>query len=233
MAIDKNKCDPELGKKVYEYLKSEGVLSTEAPNNYSLDIKKDVLKKEFTTILKTLGMNMEDGNLIDTPRRLAKLWTQEMFWGLDWSNFPKITTIDSECMGNYNSFVLEKSITGYGCCSHHFLSMVGIGKDGHIGGGVNVAYIPKNKVIGLSKLNRVVQFVMARPGTEEQYCKMVALILKYCLDCDSVAVMMDLKHLCVAVRGATDGSSSTLCYYGTGAFQDDKEVRKEFFAACK
>jgi GTP cyclohydrolase I len=227
--FDKNKCDPALGEKVYQHLVANGMMSSEKANSMTNGEKKDVIQAHFAKILETLGMNLEDGNLIDTPRRLAKLWVNELFWGLSTETFPKVTTIDATDMGNYDSFVLEKNVTGYGCCSHHFLPMFSI-KNGVIGGGFHVAYIPKKKIIGLSKLNRIVQWCCARPGTEEQYCKMIALVIGYVLECDSVAVMADLNHTCVSLRGASDSTSSTVCFYSTGNFQTDHNLRREFFA---
>lgn len=226
-----DKCDQVLGKKVVDHLHSIGMLGSEKETQLLTFEKLDILESKFREVLDVLGMNLEDPNLVETPKRLSKLWVNEMFYGMDYHTFPKITVLPVDSIG-YNNFVLEKNVTASSCCSHHFVPMIHnmatVTGDTVMAGGCSIAYIPNKKIIGLSKLNRVVEWAGKRPQCQEQYCRMVVEILKYVLDCDSVACKMNLQHLCVSLRGAADRSSSTTTLYCSGLFETDKDLRREF-----
>ena len=231
-----DKTDPVLGKKVVEHLHKIGMLKSEQLEQRSIEEKIELLKPKFAEILDILGMNMEDENLVETPKRLAKMWARELLWGMDYKTFPKITTISSENIG-YDSFVLEKSVTAQSCCSHHFMPMYHTKActDGStvVGGGCVVAYIPKDKVLGLSKLNRVVEWAGMRAQTQEQYTKMIVEILKFVLETDDVACWTSLNHGCIQFRGQGDKSSQTTCLNLLGKFETDSQIRSEFLAIAR
>src|SRR5574344_1792036 len=170
--MELNQTNSELGLKVRDYLRSKGLLNIEREDQTPSNIKKECLEDLFGQIIYTLGLNPEDGNLTDTPKRLAKLYVNELFGGLDWTKFPKCTTVDNQFVG-YNNFVLLKDIKIVSVCSHHFMPFFGVkgNADGTatFGPGCTIAYIPKNKVLGLSKFSRIVNFLVARPNTQETF----------------------------------------------------------------
>src|SRR5574344_2115986 len=153
--IELDKTNSELGLCVRDYLISKNLLNIEVPSeDFKYDEKRAKLEATFTDMINTLGLNLEDGNLQETPKRLAKLYLNDLFYGLDWNKCPKCTAIDNKC-GNYNNFVLLKDIRVVSCCSHHFMPFFGLkgNADGtaSFGPGVSIAYIPNKKVIGISK----------------------------------------------------------------------------------
>lgn len=236
MIYEKSKCDPILGEKVVAHLRSIGMLGSEKEEQLSFEEKVDKLIPLYKEVLDVLGFNLEDPNLIETPKRLAKLYAKEYFYGMRSETFPKITTIPAENIG-YDSFVIETNVTTQSHCSHHLVQManfIGTANGGVVmGGGCTVAYIPKNTVLGLSKLNRVVAWAGARAQCQEQYCRLVVEILKFILGTDSVCCYMNLKHLCVSSRGAEDRSSGTITFFASGEFETNREIRKEFLEIAR
>lgn len=184
-------------------------------NGLSRDEKKKIIEKHFSEIMKALGMDLNDDSLKDTPKRVAKMYVDEIFCGLLPENFPKMTVIDNKM--NYNDMVTELNITLNSTCEHHFIPIIGR---------AHVSYIPKNKVVGLSKLNRLVEYYAKRPQVQERLTDQIASKLKELLDTEDVAVIIDAVHTCVRTRGIKDTSSHTRTSSLSGAYRGS-EARAE------
>lgn len=215
------KTDPVLGEKVRQHMMSVGL---ETPMIYEQVKQKNEKKiktiaKHFNAIMEELGLDMTDDSLIDTPNRVAKMYTREIFFGLNYDNFPKCTQIDNK-MNYQHSFVLERNVNVQSNCEHHFVV---------IDGKATVAYIPKKRVLGLSKLNRIVQFYSKRPQVQERLTEQICEAVKFITESDDVAVYIDGIHYCVKSRGIQDVTSSTVTLAARGLFAEaDSEVRREF-----
>jgi GTP cyclohydrolase IA len=234
--MELNQTNSELGLKVRDYLRSKGLLNIEREDQTPSNIKKECLEDLFGQIIYTLGLNPEDGNLTDTPKRLAKLYVNELFGGLDWTKFPKCTTVDNQFVG-YNNFVLLKDIKIVSVCSHHFMPFFGVkgNADGTatFGPGCTIAYIPKNKVLGLSKFSRIVNFLGARPNTQETLTAQIAETISFITESDDVAIAINASHTCMSLRGAQDSNANTITLYCKGKFLEDDKLRKEFLNSSK
>lgn len=182
------------------------------------DLKIELIEKHFREIMNILGLDLTDDSLNGTPHRVAKMYVKEIFRGLNPANKPKISMFDNKY--KYNQMLVEKNITLYSNCEHHFVPIIGK---------VHVAYISAGQVIGLSKINRIVQYYAQRPQVQERLTKQIANELKTVLGTDDVAVVIDAHHLCVSSRGVTDVNSSTVTSEYTGKF-NDQDVRKEFLS---
>ena len=189
------------------------------PHQYERDEKYERIKKSFTDIAKTLGLDLKDDSLCETPHRIAKMYVDEMFSGLDYFNFPKITVIDNK-MG-VEEMVKVSDISVTSACEHHFVTIDGIAK---------VAYIPKDKIIGLSKINRIVRFFAQRPQVQERLTQQVLVALQTLLETDDVAITIDATHYCVKARGVMDSSSRTQTTALGGIFKAKHKTRAEFLA---
>lgn len=219
------KSNSELGQRVHQHLVSVG-LETPMTELASVDGKKKKAKieKHFTEIMEVLGLDLTDDSLAETPERVSRMFVDEIFWGLDYSKFPKCTTIENK-MDYRNSFVLEKNINVQSNCEHHFVVIDGI---------ATVAYIPHNKVLGLSKLNRIVEFFAKRPQVQERLTEQIAETIAFIAETPDVAVYVDAQHYCVKSRGIQDVGSSTVTLSTRGRFSDaDSEVRREFLAIAR
>lgn len=216
------KCDPELGQKVHKHLQSLGVETPIIQTGEYADKKVKKIEKHFTGIMETLGMDLTDDSLQDSPARVAKMFVNELFWGLDPAMFPKCTAIENK-MG-YDEMVLEKNITVTSCCEHHFVTIHGV---------AHVAYIPRKKVLGLSKLNRVVEYFSRRPQVQERLAEQIYHALAFILETDDVAVVIDAEHFCVKARGVEDPHSNTITSKLGGAFKADPALRAEFMHLIK
>ncbi len=182
------------------------------------DLKIEMIEKHFREIMNILGLDLSDDSLNGTPHRVAKMYVKEIFSGLNPANKPKISMFDNKY--KYNQMLVEKNITLYSNCEHHFVPIIGK---------VHVAYISAGQVIGLSKINRIVQYYAQRPQVQERLTKQIANELKTVLGTDDVAVVIDAHHLCVSSRGVTDVNSSTVTAEYTGKF-NDQDLRKEFLS---
>ena len=214
------KSDPELGKKVHKHLVSIGLETpmTDKVNN-SMDNKIALIKEKFTDIMDIMGLDLTDDSLIDTPNRVAKMYVKEIFYGLDYSNFPKCTKIENK-MRNNGSFLLEKNINVQSNCEHHFVVIDGL---------ATVAYLPKDVLLGISKLNRIVQFFAKRPQVQERLTEQIRATIQYVAQTEDVAVYIDAQHYCVKSRGIEDQNSATVTLSVGGAFAaEGSEIRKEF-----
>jgi len=177
------------------------------------DEKKEKIANLFNGIMDVLGLDLSDDSLKDTPKRVAKMYVEEIFSGLNPENKPKISLFENKY--RYNQMLVEKNITFYSNCEHHFVPIIG---EAHI------AYISSGKVIGLSKLNRIVQYYAKRPQVQERLTNQIAEDLKEILNTKDVAVIIDAKHLCVSSRGVKDNTSSTITSYYGGVFQDSAKI---------
>ena len=215
-----HKNNAELGLKVHQHLVSKG-LETPITNRVldNNDTKVDAIIPHFQAIMETLGLDLSDDSLEDTPRRVAKMYVNEIFWGLDYTKFPKCTAIDNK-MDYKHSFVCEKNVNVQSNCEHHFVVIDGV---------ATVAYIPHNKVLGLSKLNRIVEFFSKRPQVQERLTEQIAETISFIAETPDVAVYVDAQHYCVKSRGIQDTGSSTITLSTRGLFAEaDSEVRREF-----
>lgn len=228
--IEIEKTNPELGLKVKEHLKSKGLLNIETDNDFSREERINILEDKFKSIISVLGLNINDGNLRETPRRLAKLYVNELFGGLDWSKFPKCTAVDNEFV-RYDSFVLVKDIRIVSVCSHHFMPFFGV-KNNVFGPGCNIAYIPNKKVLGLSKLSRIVNFLGSRPNTQETLTAQIAETISFIAETEDVAVNINANHTCMSLRGANDGTANTETLFCKGRFLSNSQLRQEFLSTC-
>ena len=219
MSFNKTKTDPELGKKVHEHLVKCGVETPIQENKIPRTDKIDIIERKFADIMEVLGLDLSDDSLIETPKRVAKMYVNEIFWGLDYEAFPKCTTVDNKM--SYDEMVIETNINVQSNCEHHFVV---------IDGKATVAYIPNKKVLGISKINRVVEYYAKRPQIQERLTEQVYHALSYILETDNVAVVIDAQHYCVKSRGVEDVGSSTVTSKLGGVFKSDPSVRSEFMA---
>lgn len=222
MSFNKTKCAPELGRKIHEHLVKMGVETPQVENNLSRTDKIEIIEAKFKDIMQALGLDLSDDSLEETPKRVAKMYVSEIFWGLDYDAFPKCTTVDNKM--HYNEMVVERNIIVMSNCEHHFVQIDGL---------ATVAYVPKKKVLGLSKINRIVEYFAKRPQIQERLTEQVFHALTYILETEDVAVMIDAKHYCVASRGVEDtGSSTVTCKLG-GGFKTDPAARAEFLSIAR
>jgi len=189
------------------------------PHQHERDEKYRRIKKSITEITKTLGLDLSDDSLCETPHRIAKMYVDEIFSGLDYLNFPKITVIDNKM--NVEEMVKVSDISITSTCEHHFVTIDGAAK---------VAYIPKDKIIGLSKINRIVRFFAQRPQVQERLTQQVLVALQTLLETEDVAVSIDATHYCVKARGVMDANSHTQTTALGGIFKARHKTRAEFLA---
>jgi len=179
--------------------------------------KYERIKALMTDVVSTLGLDLEDDSLAETPHRIAKMYVDEIFAGLDYREFPKLSLID-------NKFGADEMVKVHGInltstCEHHFVTIDGV---------ANVAYVPAEKVIGLSKINRIVQFFGQRPQVQERLNRQIMVALQTLLGTQDVAVSIDATHYCVKSRGVRDSNSSTFTSALGGCFKVDRQFRREF-----
>ncbi len=177
--------------------------------------KKEIISKHFKVIMETLGLDLTDDSLKGTPDRVAKMYVEEIFSGLNPENKPKVALFDNKYQ--YNQMLVEKNILLYSNCEHHFLPIYGR---------AHVAYISSGKVIGLSKLNRLVNYFAKRPQVQERLTMQIGEELKSVLGTEDVAVMIEAKHLCVSSRGIQDDQSETITSFYSGQFNNDLKIQE-------
>lgn len=175
----------------------------------------------FSDILELLGLNLQDDSLCDTPTRVAHMYLEEIFYGLDYNNFPKITTVTNHM--KYDEIIAVKCKVR-SCCEHHLVPFTGT---------AHVAYIPNSHVLGLSKFNRIVDFFSRRPQIQERLTEQISASLRYILGTEDVAVVIDAEHMCVQLRGIQDESSNTITSKLCGRFRTVPEARAEFLALTR
>ena len=217
MSFNKQKTDPDLGRQVHKHLVNCGVETPQVEVNLDRKQKIDIIEGHMTEIMKTLGLDLTDDSLVETPKRVAKMYVNEIFWGLDYDAFPKCTTVENKM--NYDEMVVERNVNVQSNCEHHLVVIDGF---------ATVGYIPNNKVLGLSKINRIVEYFSKRPQIQERLTEQIYHALQYILETDNIAVVIDAQHYCVKSRGVEDAGSSTVTSKLGGCFKSDPSVRTEF-----
>lgn len=217
MSYNKQKCDPELGKRVHAHLVAMGVETPVIDNGLDRKEKIDKIETHFAYIMNVLGLDLTDDSLTETPKRVAKMYVNEIFWGLDYEAFPKCTTVDNKM--KYDEMVVEKGVNVQSNCEHHFVIIDGL---------ATVGYIPKQKVLGLSKINRIVEYFSKRPQIQERLTEQIYHALQYILETDDIGVVVHAQHYCVKSRGVEDTGSSTVTSKLGGCFKNEQQVRAEF-----
>jgi GTP cyclohydrolase IA len=183
--------------------------------------KIELIEKHFKEIMHILGLDLKDDSLSGTPYRVAKMYVKEIFSGLNPANKPAVKLFENKY--EYNEMLIEKDITLYSYCEHHFVPIIGK---------VHVAYISNGQVIGLSKINRLVQYYAKRPQVQERLTNQIAEGLKEAVQSDDVAVIVDAVHLCISSRGIKDTNTSTITAHYSGKFLDEKG-KAEFISLSK
>jgi len=202
---------------VRDALVAHGLETPMVPHSIDNEQKYEKIKESVATIMKTLGLDLSDDSLQETPHRIAKMYVHEIFSGLDYTQFPKITVIENKM--KVDEMVKVKGISLISTCEHHFVTIDGAAK---------VAYIPGDKIIGLSKINRIVRFFAQRPQVQERLTQQILVALQTLLKTDDVAVSIEATHYCVKSRGVMDAASATQTTALGGAFKASHRTRDEF-----
>ncbi|NNK32024.1 MAG: GTP cyclohydrolase I FolE [Xanthomonadales bacterium] len=202
---------------VRDTLIREGLETPMIDTGLSPEQKYERIRELMSEVVETLGLDLEDDSLAETPHRIAKMYVHEIFSGLDYRQFPKLSLIDNK-MGA-DEMVKIRDIDLTSTCEHHFVTIDGTAK---------VAYIPKDKIIGLSKINRIVRFFGQRPQVQERLTRQILVALQALLGTDDVAVSIDATHYCVKSRGVQDTNSQTSTTALGGCFRENIHTRAEF-----
>jgi len=178
---------------------------------------KETITHHFGKIMEALGLDLNDDSLSGTPKRVGRMYVEEIFSGLDYNTFPKCTAVESKM--HYDEMIIEKDVTVSSTCEHHFVVINGLAK---------IAYIPKGKILGLSKINRIVNFFARRPQIQERLGEQIYHALAFILETEDVAVEISAIHYCVKSRGIQDTNSYTVTRKLGGKFRENHETRNEF-----
>ena len=226
------KTDVVLGIAVNKHLAEKGL---HTPMSYPADNpfltkeadagKMEAIEGHMRKVMEELGLDLSDDSLVDTPARIAKMFVQEIFSGLKSDTFPKVTTVENKM--SYGDLIIEKC-TAKSVCEHHFVYFGTAHNANELG--CWIAYIPKDKVLGLSKLNRITNYFARRPQIQERLTGQIAEALKYILETDDVAVVMRAQHFCVLTRGVEDADSNTTTSSLHGRFMTEASLRSELMA---
>ncbi|UJF23633.1 GTP cyclohydrolase I FolE [Shewanella sp. OMA3-2] len=212
----------ETAKKVQAALADRGLETPMLPQTSTPEERKVKIEHHMREILTLMSLDLTDDSLADTPRRIAKMYVDEIFSGLDYQNFPKITVIENK-MG-VDEMVRVQDISLTSTCEHHLVTIDGF---------ATVAYLPRTKIIGLSKINRIVRFFAQRPQVQERLTQQVLVALQTLLETKDVAVKVDAVHYCVKSRGVMDSTSSTTTTALGGIFKSNPATRAEFLHLVK
>jgi GTP cyclohydrolase I len=209
------KTDQELGSHVQAILIRMGIETPMkvTPNREGAD---ETLRTCFTQVMNVLELNPNDDSLKGTPERIAKMYLEEIFTGLSYANFPKCTTVENKM--DYDELITVTANVN-SICEHHFVPFIGK---------ATIGYIPRNKVIGLSKIPRIVDFFSRRPQIQERLTVQISACLEFILETDDIAVVIECEHLCVRLRGVKDSTSKTTTSKMAGRFRSVPELRAEF-----
>lgn len=210
------KKDKDLGNKIHQYLINKGVETPMTGELINKEQKHKNIVSLFSQIMEELNLDLNDDSLKGTPDRVAKMFLNEMFYGLDYSNFPKCTAVENKM--KYDEMVTVDNISMASACEHHFVVIDGFAR---------VSYIPNEKVIGLSKINRIVDFFAKRPQIQERLTEQIFFALQCILDTDNIAVKINAVHYCVKARGVKDVTSNTITTKLGGKYREPS-VRNEF-----
>ncbi|MDJ0911139.1 MAG: GTP cyclohydrolase I FolE [Woeseiaceae bacterium] len=216
-AAEKEALFSDEARLVRDTLVQHGLETPMIDNGLSAEQKYRRIEALMREVVETLGLDLSDDSLAETPHRIAKMYVREIFSGLDYSEFPKLSLIDNK-MGA-NEMVKVRDIEMISTCEHHFVTIDGTAK---------VAYIPKDKILGLSKINRLVRFFARRPQVQERLTRQILVALQALLGTEDVAVSIDATHYCVKSRGVMDSNSQTSTTALGGCFQKNIHTRAEF-----
>lgn len=211
------KTDKKLGLEVAEYLVQKGVETPITETSLSDEDKIELIRDNMEIVVDVLGLDRSDDSIAGTADRVAKMYVSELCLGLSYNNFPKVSVFENK-MG-YDQMVVQKDITFHSLCEHHLVNFNGLAQ---------VAYIPNENVIGLSKLNRIVNFFARRPQVQERMTEQIFYALEYILGTDNIAVLVQAEHLCVKSRGIGDQNSGMTTSKLGGYFFHKHSVRSEF-----
>ncbi len=209
----------ESAQRVRAALEEKGLETPMAGNGLSDEQKRLKIESAMREVMDTLGLDLSDDSLCDTPKRIAKMYVDEIFGGLDYRKFPKITQIENKM--RLDQPVQVSDISRTSTCEHHFVT---------IDGTATVSYIPKDTVLGLSKINRLVGFFAQRPQVQERLTQQVLVAIQTLTGSEDVAVSINATHYCVKARGIRDTNSYTKTSALGGKFLEDAELRRQFFA---
>ncbi|MEZ8643114.1 GTP cyclohydrolase I FolE [Vibrio cyclitrophicus] len=204
-------------EKVREALLKKGLETPMIPSEMNPDQKYNRIKGLLTEVVSTLGLDLTDDSLAETPHRIAKMYVHEIFSGLDYDNFPKISVIDNKM--SVDEMVKVSNIDLTSTCEHHFITIDGLAE---------VAYIPENKILGLSKINRIVRFFAQRPQVQERLTQQILVAIQTLVETENVAVTIKAIHYCVKSRGVMDANSETSTTALGGIFKTNPQTRAEF-----
>ena len=213
------KTDRKLGLEVAKYLVEKGVETPITETSLSDDEKIELIRDNMEIVVDVLGLDRKDDSIAGTADRVAKMYVSELCSGLSYSRFPKVSVFENK-MG-YDQMVVQKDITFHSLCEHHLVNFNGMAQ---------VAYIPNENVVGLSKLNRIVNFFARRPQVQERMTEQIFYALEYILGTDNIAVLVQAEHLCVKSRGIGDQNSGMTTSKLGGHFFDKHSVRSEFMS---
>ena len=202
---------------VRDALLARGLETPLIESSLSDEEKRASIEAHFRDIMEVLGLDLLDDSFMDTPKRIAKMYVNEIFGGLDYRNFPKVTVIENKMQVDEMIKVCDIDLSS--TCEHHFVT---------IDGTATIAYIPRNKLVGLSKINRLVRFFAQRPQVQERLTEQVLLALQTLLESEDVAVSIKAVHYCVKARGVRDSNSATATTALGGTFKTQPETRREF-----
>jgi GTP cyclohydrolase IA len=190
-------------------------------NKLDPEVRARLIAEKFREIMEILGLDLNNESLKDTPERVARMYVNELFSGLWAKNFPKITVVDNDM--KYDQMIVARQVSVMSTCEHHFVTIDGF---------ATIGYIPGEKVIGLSKLNRIVRFFARRPQVQERLTKQIADCLAFVLKTENVAVHIEARHYCLVSRGVEDTASVTVTTDLRGDFKRKPETRSEFLSQC-
>jgi GTP cyclohydrolase I len=213
--------DFELGETIRNLMLKhnlESMVSYDVIQNWHEEQKLLAINHKFSEFLRELGINLDNDSVKDTPKRVVKFYINELFYGLDYKNFPKISFDTNDY--DYQSPLISSGIQVTSTCEHHFVSIDGFAV---------VGYIPKNRIVGLSKINRVVDFFAKRPQVQERMTKQIHLALRYILNTDDVAVLINAKHNCIVIRGVKDAGTRNITFELSGKFLEDKILQDAIY----
>ncbi|MFA0076579.1 GTP cyclohydrolase I FolE [Vibrio artabrorum] len=204
-------------EKVREALLEKGLETPITSSEMNPDQKYNRIKGLLTEVVSTLGLDLTDDSLAETPHRIAKMYVHEIFSGLDYNNFPKISVIDNKM--SVDEMVKVSDIDLTSTCEHHFITIDGLAQ---------VAYIPESKILGLSKINRIVRFFAQRPQVQERLTQQILVAIQALVETENVAVTIKATHYCVKSRGVMDANSETTTTALGGSFKTNPQTRAEF-----
>lgn len=222
--------DPVLGTAVFKHLESKGLGISHVQSELDLDERINKITEHLYEALSLLELDMSNPNLVETPKRIAKMWATEFTAGMNPQNFPKMTAVPNDNQhGSGDSFVCIRNIDITSYCSHHLLPF------SNFNGlpGATIAYIPGDKVLGISKLPRLLTFFSNNLQLQENLTDQVAEALKFIAETDDVAVYIDSQHTCMSTRGMREKNASTVTLHLSGRFENDPSVRQEFLSMAR